>query len=250
MTTVTRENTLIIVPAYNEARSIAQVIDELKSFGYNVLVVSDGSRDETCEIARNLGVRVLELPINLGVGGALRAGFRFAVREKYAAIVQVDADGQHPAHEIADLLEAANRNNAHLVIGSRFLSNGTSMDVGITRRIVMRVLARSSSRATGINITDTTSGFRIICEPLLTKFSVSCPTNYLGDTYEAVVAAGSSGYKVVEIPASLRERTAGESTASIGQAVRFTIKGLVVAILRLHQQLEKFYETKSDAFDT
>lgn len=244
--TVSRENTLIIVPAYNEAGSIAQVISELQSFNYKVLVVSDGSRDQTCKIAREMGVQVLELPINLGVGGALRAGFRFAVRENYEAAVQVDADGQHPAHEIAALLEAANHNCAHLVIGSRFLSNGTSMEVGITRRLVMRVLARSSSRATGINITDTTSGFRIICEPLLTKFSNSFPTNYLGDTYEAVVAAGRSGYKVIEIPAALRERTAGKSTATIAQSVRFTFKGLVVATLRLHQRLEKFYEAKSE----
>ena len=237
MTTVTRENTLIIVPAYNEAGSIAEVITELKSFGYNVLVVSDGSRDKTCEIARELGVRVLELPINLGVGGALRAGFRFAVREKYAAIVQVDADGQHPADEIIELLKAANQNHAHLVIGSRFLSSETSMEVSITRRLVMRVLARSSSRATGIDITDTTSGFRIICEPLLTKFSISFPTNYLGDTYEALIAAGRAGYMVREIPAALRPRQNGESTASLVQAVTFTLKGLTVTALRIHPRI-------------
>ncbi len=234
---ISKDNLLVIVPAFNEAGSISEVLMELKPFGYNVLVVSDGSKDATPEIARALGVRVLELPLNLGVGGALRAGFRYAVKEKYKAVVQVDADGQHPADEIADLVAAANENGAHLVIGSRFLSEGTSMEVGITRRLVMRILARSSSRATGINITDTTSGFRIICEPLLTKYAISFPTNYLGDTYEAVVAAGRSGYKVIEIPAALRERTSGESTASIAQSVRFTVKGLVVAALRLHQRI-------------
>ena len=159
--------------------------------------MSDGSIDATCDIAKEMNVRVLELPINLGVGGALRAGFRFAVREKFSAVVQVDADGQHPANEIGNLIEAANENDAHLVIGSRFLSGESSMKVGVIRRLVMRLLARSSSRATGINITDTTSGFRIICEPLLTKYSISFPTNYLGDTYVAVVAAGRSGYKVI-----------------------------------------------------
>lgn len=237
MTVISKENLLVIVPAFNEAGSIEEVLVELKSFGYNVLVVSDGSKDATPDIARALGVRVLELPLNLGVGGALRAGFRYAVKEKYAAVVQVDADGQHPADQIKDLITAANINQADLVIGSRFLSAGTSMEVGVTRRLVMRVLARSSSRATGINITDTTSGFRIICEPLLTRFAISFPTNYLGDTYEAVVAAGRSGYKVIEIPAALRERTSGESTASIAQSVRFTVKGLIVAALRLHQRI-------------
>jgi glycosyltransferase involved in cell wall biosynthesis len=234
---ISKENLLVIVPAFNEAGSIAEVLMELQPFGYNVLVVSDGSKDATPDIARALGVRVLELPLNLGVGGALRAGFRYAVKERYRAVVQVDADGQHPADEIADLVAAANENGAHLVIGSRFLSEATSMEVGITRRLVMRILARSSSKATGINITDTTSGFRIICEPLLTKYAISFPTNYLGDTYEAVVAAGRSGYKVIEIPAALRERTSGESTASISQSVRFTVKGLVVAALRLHQRI-------------
>ena len=237
MTTISKENTLVIVPAFNEAGSISDVLTELKSFNYQVLVVSDGSSDGTSDISRSMGIRVLDLPLNLGVGGALRAGFRFAVKEKYSAIVQIDADGQHPAGEIENLIAAANGYQAQLVIGSRFLSDGTSMKVGIVRRLVMRVLARSSSRATGTNITDTTSGFRIICEPLLTKYAMSFPTNYLGDTYEAVVAAGRSGYKVIEIPAAMRERTAGESTASIAQSLRFTVKGLIVALLRLHRRI-------------
>ena len=237
MTTISKENTLVIVPAFNEAGSISDVLTELKYLNYQVLVVSDGSSDGTSDISRSMGIRVLDLPLNLGVGGALRAGFRFAVKEKYSAIVQIDADGQHPAGEIKNLIAAANGNQAQLVIGSRFLSDGTSMKVGIVRRLVMRVLARSSSRATGTNITDTTSGFRIICEPLLTKYAMSFPTNYLGDTYEAVVAAGRSGYKVIEIPAAMRERTSGESTASIAQSVRFTVKGLIVALLRLHRRI-------------
>lgn len=237
MRVISKENTLVIVPAFNEAGSISAVLTELKSFSYHVLVVSDGSSDGTSDISRSMGIRVLDLPLNLGVGGALRAGFRFAVKEKYSAIVQIDADGQHPAGEIENLIAAANGNQAQLVIGSRFLSDGTSMKVGIVRRLVMRVLARSSSRATGTNITDTTSGFRIICQPLLTKYAMSFPTNYLGDTYEAVVAAGRSGYKVIEIPAAMRERTSGESTASIAQSVRFTVKGLIVALLRLHRRI-------------
>jgi glycosyltransferase involved in cell wall biosynthesis len=234
---ITQQDVLVIVPAFNEAASIGNVISELKSHSYDTLVVSDGSTDATGRIARTGGARVLDLPINLGVGGALRAGFRFAVSEGYAAVVQVDADGQHPADEIIDLITAANEYQAQMVIGSRFISAGTSMQVGAIRRIVMRVLARSSSKATGVTITDTTSGFRIITQPLLSKFAQTFPTNYLGDTYEAVVAAGRAGYKVVEIPAALRERAAGESTASIAQSVRFTVKGLVVALLRMHHRI-------------
>ena len=234
---LTQRKVLVVVPAFNEAASIGEVIRELKQNLYDVLVVSDGSTDGTAQIARTYGARVLELPLNLGVGGALRAGFRFAVSENYLAVVQVDADGQHPINEISDLIDAANTYQAHMVIGSRFISSGTSMQVGFTRRMAMRVLARSSSRATGITITDTTSGFRVITQPLLGKFALSFPTNYLGDTYEAVVAAGRAGYKVVEIPAALRERSAGESTASIAQSVRFTLKGIVVAVLRMHPRI-------------
>jgi glycosyltransferase involved in cell wall biosynthesis len=228
------ENVLVLVPAYNEAGSIAHVLEDLKVTNYKVLVVSDGSTDATSTITRELGFRVLELPINLGVGGALRAGFRIAMKEKFAAVIQIDADGQHPVNEIAHLISAVNEHQAQMVIGSRFLRGTESMKVGMPRRLVMRVLAHSSSKATGINITDTTSGFRIITRPLLDKFAESFPTNYLGDTYEAVVAAGRSGFKVIEIPATLTDRTSGKSTASLAQSVRFTFKGVVVALLRLH----------------
>ena len=234
MTPISKENVLVIVPAYNEATSIEGVIQELLSHHFDVLVVSDGSTDHTAALAHAAGARVLTLPINLGVGGALRAGFKFAVAENYLAIVQVDADGQHPADEIEHLIQESNLQNAHMVIGSRFKSDKTSMEVGFVRRSVMRFLARSASKATGTGITDATSGFRIIRQPLLEKFSQTFPTNYLGDTYEALVSAGRAGYVVRETAGGLRERVAGESTASITQAVAFTVKGLTVAFLRLH----------------
>jgi hypothetical protein len=152
-------------------------------------------------------------------------------------VVQVDADGQHPADEIVHLLNEANTSGAHLVIGSRFLSDGTSMEVGRVRRFVMRLLARSATNATQSPITDATSGFRIIQQPLLTEFSRTFAVNYLGDTYEALIAAGRAGYVVREIPAALRPRLNGKSTASIAQAVSFTLKGLAVTALRIHPRI-------------
>jgi hypothetical protein len=151
--------------------------------------------------------------------------------------VQVDADGQHPADEIVHLLNEANTSGAHLVIGSRFLSDGTSMEVGRVRRFVMRLLARSATNATQSPITDATSGFRVIQQPLLTEFSRTFAVNYLGDTYEALIAAGRAGYVVREIPAALRPRQNGESTASLVQAVTFTLKGLAVTALRIHPRI-------------
>jgi glycosyltransferase involved in cell wall biosynthesis len=232
------DNVLVLMPAFNEERSIASVIAELLNHGYQVLVVDDGSQDRTREVARTAGARVLPLPINLGVGGALRAGFKLASREGFEAVVQVDADGQHPVEEIADLIDAANGSDAHMVIGSRFVSEATTMSVGLLRRNVMRVLAASASRATGVLVTDATSGFRLIRRPLLGRYAAQFPTNYLGDTYEALVSAGRAGFRVIEIPAGLKPRAVGQSSASVAQSVKFTLKGIGVAALRIHTRLE------------
>lgn len=230
-------NTLVLVPAFNEERTIAGVVTEIQATGYQVLVISDGSTDNTAQRAKDAGARLLDLPINLGVGGALRTGFKYACEREFQAVIQVDADGQHPANEIVELIDEANRTSAHMVIGSRFLSNETSMTVGVIRRYVMRVLARSASNATGTVISDATSGFRLIQQPLLSEFSKTFAVNYLGDTYEALIAAGRAGYAVREIPAALRSRQSGESTATVMQAVRFTIKGLTVSILHIHPRI-------------
>jgi glycosyltransferase involved in cell wall biosynthesis len=237
---VTAANTLVVVPALNEESSLASVIAEIKSCGYQVLVINDGSTDGTADVARASGARLLDLPINLGVGGALRAGFKYACERNFQAVVQVDADGQHPADEIVHLIDEANTSGAHLVIGSRFLSDGTSMEVGRVRRFVMRLLARSATNATQSPITDATSGFRIIQQPLLTEFSRTFAVNYLGDAYEALIAAGRAGYFVREIPAALRPRQNGESTASLVQAVTFTLKGLAVTALRINPRIRNY----------
>ena len=235
-----KSNVLVMVPALNEEASVGQVLADLQDNGFHVLLISDGSLDETANIGRRVGVKVLELPINLGVGGALRAGFKFAVLRGYHAVVQVDADGQHPVEEIENLIRATNEQDAHMVIGSRFLMDEMTMEVSGIRRLAMRVLSRTASSATGTKITDSTSGFRLIQQPLLGEFAQQFANNYLGDTYESVISAGRGNYKVVEIPAGLLPREHGESTASTGSAVKFTLKGLGVAILVLHKRLNPF----------
>ena len=235
-----KSNVLVMVPALNEEASVGQVLADLQDNGFHVLLISDGSLDETANIGRRVGVKVLELPINLGVGGALRAGFKFAVLRRYHAVVQVDADGQHPVEEIENLIRATNEQDAHMVIGSRFLMDEMTMEVSGIRRLAMRVLSRTASSATGTSITDSTSGFRLIQQPLLGEFAQQFANNYLGDTYESVISAGRGNYKVVEIPAGLLPREHGESTASTGSAVKFTLKGLGVATLGLHKRLNPF----------
>ena len=237
---IDKTSVLVLVPALNEQVSVLRVLEHLRRHSFQTLLISDGSTDGTASVGRNFGVRVLELPINLGVGGALRAGFAFASKHGYQAVVQIDADGQHPIDEIENLIRAANEHDAHMVIGSRFLMNEMTMEVSNIRRLAMRVLSRSATSATGVKITDSTSGFRLIQEPLLSEFARQFANNYLGDTYEAVISAGRGDYNVIEIAAGLMPREHGESTARTGSAIRFTLKGLGVATLGMHKRLRKF----------
>lgn len=225
---------LVVVPAWNESATISSVVAEVRSHGYDVVVVDDGSTDDSAHEAARAGAATVQLPINLGVGGALRCGFRFAVDHGYDAVVQVDADGQHPAPAIETLVQEAAATGAHLVIGSRFATAASGMHVGRLRRAVMSGMARTASRATGTRITDSTSGFRVIREPLLSEFARTFPAHYLGDTYEALVSAGRAGYTVREIPVAMRDRTHGQSSASPLAAVRLTVRALVVAATGLH----------------
>ena len=234
---LTKQNVIVVVPALNEAASIADVLRSLKEHGYATVVISDGSVDATATIARDCGVAVLDLAINLGVGGALRAGFQYACRHGYEAVIQIDADGQHPVDHIDDLIFAANDLHADMVVGSRFVNGSATMQVNGVRRLTMRVLAWSASRATRSPITDSTSGFRLIRQPLLGKFSHLFASNYLGDTYEALIAAGRAGYVVREIAAPIRERSIGESSSSTMQSFLQTVKVFTVALLQLHTRI-------------
>jgi glycosyltransferase involved in cell wall biosynthesis len=230
---------LVVVPALNERESIQQVVRDVRAELFDVLVVDDGSTDDTAQRAEAAGAIVLRLPINLGVGGALRAGFRFAVDNHYVAVVQVDADGQHPANQIRELASAAEQQNAHLVIGSRYLSPDSTLNPTTSRRFAMRLLSTMVSFAAKRVITDSTSGFRIICEPLLGEFAHEFPAYYLGDTYEATLAAIRAGYQTIEIPAAMRPRGHGSSSAGTLRSIVLIAKVLVVTLLRLHPTIRR-----------
>jgi len=237
---LSRDNILVIVPAFNEQESIKAVLGNLLKNNYRVLVVDDGSVDRTRLNAQEAGVDVLTLPFNIGVGGALRAGFKYAVRHGYQGVVQVDADGQHDATQIVGLIESANKSGAHLVLGSRFQRSEESMKVPFVRRIVMHLLSVLASRATGTTITDATSGFRLIQKPLLSEFAKVFPSYYLGDTYEALISAGKAGFVVQEIPVVIVNRTHGKSSASTRQSIKFIFKSVVVAGLGIHARIADY----------
>jgi len=231
---------LAIVPALNEEATISSIVSALRANGHDVVVIDDGSTDRTAELADHSGAFVLSLPINLGVGGALRAGFRFAIENGYRSVVQVDADGQHPIDQIVSLRRAAAQHDAHLVIGSRYLSPSSTLVPSVPRRISMSILARIASQIARKRLTDTTSGFRIIREPLLSAFAETFPDYYLGDTFEATVAAARAGYRVIETPAALAPRAHGQSSASTPQAVRLIAKVLLITMFRLHPEIRRF----------
>lgn len=198
---------LIAVPALNEAGTVAGVVAELKKAGYHdIVVVDDGSTDETGPLAQRAGAWVLQMPFNVGVGGAMRAAFCFAMRHDYDAMVQVDADGQHDPGEIAALL-APLRHGANIVVGARF---ERGYDVGKGRRVAMRVLAWGASRLTGTRLSDTTSGFRSADRAAMAVFAERYPAEYLGDTTESLVVAARHQLRIVEVNVHMRPRQGGQ----------------------------------------
>lgn len=224
------ERTVIIIPAYNEESTVQGVARRALDAGYAVVVVDDGSSDATAAEARSAGAVVLELPVNLGVGGALRCGFRWAVANGFDTAVQVDADGQHDPEAVAALLDAARDQGAHLLIGSRF-GAAEGFKSSWFRRIPMAVLARIASRAAGRPITDASSGFRVIREPLLSEFARAYPVHYLGDTFEVLVLAGRSGYVVGEAPAAMRERAGGVPSAGATASVWYLVRVIIALVV-------------------
>jgi glycosyltransferase involved in cell wall biosynthesis len=202
--------TLVVIPAHNEAGTVAEVVRAVRGLGLPVVVVDDGSSDTTALEAQRAGAAVVRLPVNLGVGAALRTGFRYAVARGHERVVQVDADLQHDPASIADLLAAAEA-GAHLVIGSRFA--GGTYRVSIPRRLTMRFLSSLVSRWVGTTLDDVTSGFRAISEPLLSAFADDYPAEYLGDTVEAIVMAHRRGSSIAQVPVGMAPRGGGRGTS-------------------------------------
>ncbi len=228
---MTDGSVLVIVPAYNEAPSVGDVVDRVSALGYPVCVVDDGSVDGTAKVAERAGATVLRMPVNLGVGGALRCAFRHAIASGYEIVVQVDGDGQHDPADIPGLLERMRQTRADMVVGSRFLAEDGEYVVHKGRRLVMSLLSRSASLAAGCRITDATCGFRAIREPLLTAFARDYPVEYLGDTFEALVSAGRRGATIVEHPIRASHRRHGSPSAGLLASGWFVIRVLAAAAL-------------------
>lgn len=226
--------TLIVMPAYNEEEAVASVVREVlgKVPGASCLVVSDGSRDRTVERAAAAGALVLELPFNLGVGGAMRAGFRYALRHGYQHVVQIDSDGQHDPESVPKVLAALAR--ADVVIGARFAGEGDYAVRG-PRRWAMRVLAVVLSRIARTPLTDTTSGYRGAGPRAIALFAENYPAEYLGDTVESLVIAARHGLTVSQVPVSMRPRAGGVASHAPFKAAVYLARAamaLLIALIR------------------
>ncbi len=227
---VSRTNGLVVIPALNEESSIGAVVSEIRSArpDLDILVVDDGSRDATAKYAQSAGATVLQLPFNLGVGGAMRTGFRYAQMKNYHHVIQVDADGQHDIAFIGTLEEPLSR--VDLVVGNRFGGQGTYKVTG-PRRWVMRLLAITLSAICGARLTDTTSGFRCSGPRAISLFALTYPSEYLGDTIESLVIGHRAGLSIEEVPVRMRERYVGRSSASPFRATLYVGRALLILLV-------------------
>jgi glycosyltransferase involved in cell wall biosynthesis len=220
--------TLLIIPAFNEAEALPAVLADLAELDldHDVVVVDDGSTDGTADVARAGGATVLELPFNLGIGGALRTGFLYAVREGYDRAVQFDGDGQHDPGEVSALLAALD-DGADMAVGSRFAGTATSYDVGRVRARAMGVLRAAVRGLSGQSFTDTSSGFRAFRRPVLEFFARNYPSEYM-ESVEALVLASLNGFRIAEIPVHMREREGGEPSNRRWRLVYHYLRVLLV----------------------
>lgn len=224
------DRVLVIVPAWNEESLIAKTVETILDldFRLDVLVVDDGSTDQTSGIARDAGATVITLPFNLGVGGAMRTGYTYAQRNGYSRAIQVDADGQHDPADIPRVL--AGLVDADISVGSRFAAGG-QYPVRGPRRWAMRILAATLSRLASTTLTDVTSGFRAANERAIAQYCTYYPTEYLGDTVDSLVAALHSGLSVTEVPTTFRQRQAGKPSSGPISASLYLIRSAFALLL-------------------
>ncbi len=200
---------VVVIPAFNEELSLPAVLAELRRVvpELDVVVVNDGSADKTERVATEGGATVVSLPFNLGIGGALRAGFRYAVEHGYERAVQFDADGQHDAGQIQNLLRGLD-DGADMVIGNRF-GSGSDYAVGQTRGLAMGLLRFLTRRLAGKHFTDTSSGFRAVQGSLLERFARDYPVEYM-DSVETLISSCRAGFDVREVDTVMHQRAGGQ----------------------------------------
>jgi glycosyltransferase involved in cell wall biosynthesis len=227
-----RSDVLIVVPAHNEEESLPRTIAELRRVvaDLDVLVVDDGSRDATAAIARSWGVPVLQHAVNLGVGAALQTGFRYAVERGYRIGVQLDADGQHDPAFVEPLVEPVRRGLCDVSIGSRYVVR-SGYRAPRFRRLGMMLFSAVVRLAVGQRISDTTSGFRAYER----KVMEVCQHDFPRDFPDAplLIALARRGFRLAEVPVTMRHREAGRSFYTLGKSLYYPYKNMLASLMAL-----------------
>ena len=214
---------LVIIPAYNEEGNLEKTINDIteNAPGFDYVIINDCSTDNTLEMCRHHGFHYLNLPVNLGIGGAVQTGYRYAFYHGYDLAVQFDGDGQHSAAHLEDMAKVLEKSGADMVIGSRFIEKEGFQSSGL-RRVGIRYFTMLIRLLTGKTITDPTSGMRMVNRKLLEKFTNEYPKDY--PEPESVVTILSENYKVKEGPVIMNEREEGVSSISLRNSVYYMIK--------------------------
>ena len=217
---------LIIVPAYNEEGNLPKLLTELKGYHgrYEVVVVDDASLDQTAQAARSCGVPVIRLAANLGIGGAVQTGFKYALRNGYDIAVQIDGDGQHDPTWIEALIEPIEKGQADCVIGSRYMGDhpDRSYETPVARRMGMHFSTGLLYLATGVRITDTTSGMRALNRRAFEFFAQDYPVDH--PEAEALLMLLHNGFRLKEIPVKMRGRKTGHSSFTLIPSVLYPFR--------------------------
>lgn len=223
--------TLIIIPAYNEEQNIRKVVDNIiKNFPqYDYIVINDGSTDQTAEICKNAGYSYINLPINLGIGGAVQTGYRYAYENNYDIAIQIDGDGQHNIAFAEKMIEILEKNQADVVIGSRFLEKEGFQSTG-SRRTGIKILSILIRLCTATKVNDVTSGYRAVNKEFIEQYCKDYPNDY--PEPEAIVAAVVNGGRIEEIPVIMEERQGGVSSIKFWNSIYYMIKVTLAILIR------------------